>query len=171
MLWPYGRCGCCTHAAVTLSLSIRTTITRQMTQQDIYCTSQQTSPITNRGNDTSLDKTQVKANQKQNNINPLRDQPTKYLKEIMDHLRFSNYSLRTTKRMWVICAIIGALISSFSWWLWEARETGGGRGLSGLHWAWCIGRGPQLQLRQEPQATSDFTLCSYSITYSSWHYT
>ena len=34
----------------------------------------------------------------------------------------------------------------FSWWLWEARETGGGRGLSGLHWAWCIGRGPHLQL-------------------------
>ena len=43
-------------------------ITRQTTQQDIYCTSQQTSPITDRGNDTSLDKTQVKANQKQNNV-------------------------------------------------------------------------------------------------------
>ena len=38
----------------------------------------------------------------------------------------------------------------------EERETGGGRGLSGLHWAWCIGRGPHLQLRQEPQGTSDF---------------
>ena len=42
----------------------------------------------------------------------------------------------------------------------EARETGGGRGLSGLHWAWCIGRGPHLQLRQEPQGTSDFRLRS-----------
>ena len=28
---------------------------------------------------------------------------------------------------------------------------GGGRGLSGLHWVWCIGRGPHLQVRQEPQ--------------------
>ena len=35
---------------------------------------------------------------------------------------------------------------------------GGGRGLSGLHWGWCIGRGPHLQLRQEPQGTSDFRL-------------
>ena len=32
--------------------------------------------------------------------------------------------------------------------------------LSGLHWAWCIGRGPHLQLRQEPQGTSDFRLRS-----------
>ena len=35
-----------------------------------------------------------------------------------------------------------------------------GRGLSGLHWAWCIGRGPHLRLRQEPQGTSDFRLRS-----------
>ena len=39
-------------------------------------------------------------------------------------------------------------------------ETGGGRGLSGLQWVWCIGRGPHLQLRQEPQGTSDFKLRS-----------
>ena len=38
----------------------------------------------------------------------------------------------------------------------RGQETGGGRGLSGLHWVWCIGRGPHLQLRQEPQGTSDF---------------
>ena len=25
----------------------------------------------------------------------------------------------------------------FSWWLWEVRESGGGRGLSGLHWV-CL---------------------------------
>ena len=42
----------------------------------------------------------------------------------------------------------------------KPRETGGGRGLSGLHWAWCIGRGPHLQLRQEPQVTSDLRLRS-----------
>src|SRR5574341_826791 len=48
----------------------------------------------------------------------------------------------------------------FSRWLGEARETGGGRGLSGPHWVWCIGRGPHLQLRQEPQGTSDFRLRS-----------
>src|SRR5574342_1150189 len=29
-----------------------------------------------------------------------------------------------------------------------------------LHWAWRIGRGPHLQLRQEPQGTSDFRLRS-----------
>ena len=33
-------------------------------------------------------------------------------------------------------------------------------GASRLHWAWCIGRGPHLQLRQEPQGTSDFRLRS-----------
>ena len=32
-------------------------------------------------------------------------------------------------------------------WKWE--------GLSGLHWVWCIGRGPHLQLRQEAQGSSD----------------
>ena len=37
-------------------------------------------------------------------------------------------------------------------WRWE--------GLSGLHWVWCIERGPHLQLRQEPQGTSDFRLRS-----------
>src|SRR5574337_1382283 len=55
----------------------------------------------------------------------------------------------------------------FSRWLGEARETGGGRGLLGLHWAWCIGRGPHLQLRQEPQATSDFRLRSRSEEHTS----
>ena len=33
---------------------------------------------------------------------------------------------------------------------------GVGRGLSGLHWVWCNGRGPHLQLRQEPQGSSPF---------------
>ena len=36
------------------------------------------------------------------------------------------------------------------------RETGGGRGLSVLHWVWCIGRGPHLLSRQEPQGSSPF---------------
>ena len=39
-----------------------------------------------------------------------------------------------------------------------SQGNGCGRGLSGLHWVWCIGRGPHLQLRQEPQGTSDFML-------------
>ena len=30
------------------------------------------------------------------------------------------------------------------------------RGLSGLHWVWCNGRGPHLDLRQEPQGSSPF---------------
>ena len=32
--------------------------------------------------------------------------------------------------------------------------------ISALHWVWCIGRGPHLQLRQEPQGSSDFRLRS-----------
>ena len=33
---------------------------------------------------------------------------------------------------------------------------GVGRGLSQLHWVWCNGRGPHLELRQEPQGSSPF---------------
>ena len=33
---------------------------------------------------------------------------------------------------------------------------GVGRGLSGLHWVWCNGRGPHLEWTQEPQASSPF---------------
>ena len=36
------------------------------------------------------------------------------------------------------------------------QGNGGGRGISGLNWVWCIGRGPHLQLRQEPQGSSPF---------------
>ena len=31
---------------------------------------------------------------------------------------------------------------------------GFGRGLSGLLWVWCTGRGPHLELRQEPQGSA-----------------
>ena len=31
---------------------------------------------------------------------------------------------------------------------------GVGRGLSVLHWVWCVGRGPHLELRREPQGSS-----------------
>ena len=34
----------------------------------------------------------------------------------------------------------------------------GGRGLSGLQWFWCYGRGPHLELRQEPQGSSPFLI-------------
>ena len=33
---------------------------------------------------------------------------------------------------------------------------GVGRSLSGLHWVWCNGRGPRLELSQEPQDSSSF---------------
>ena len=33
---------------------------------------------------------------------------------------------------------------------------GVGRGLSGLHWVWCNGTGPHLELRQEPHGSSSF---------------
>ena len=39
-----------------------------------------------------------------------------------------------------------------------------GRGLSRLHWVWCNGRGPLLQLRREPQGSSPFmTLITGSL--------
>ena len=31
-----------------------------------------------------------------------------------------------------------------------------GRGLSGLHWVWCNGRGPHPELRQEPEGSFPF---------------
>ena len=41
------------------------------------------------------------------------------------------------------------------------------RGLSGLHWVWCNGRGPHLELRREPQCSSSFlTLITGSL--QSW---
>ena len=33
---------------------------------------------------------------------------------------------------------------------------GAGRGLSGLHWVCCNGRGPNLEIRKEPQGSSPF---------------
>ena len=44
---------------------------------------------------------------------------------------------------------------------------GVGRGLLGLHWVWCNGRGPRPELRQEPQGASPFlTLIAGSL--QSW---
>ena len=44
---------------------------------------------------------------------------------------------------------------------------GFGTGLSGLHWVWCNGRRPYLELRQEPQGSSPFlTLIAGSL--QSW---
>ena len=41
---------------------------------------------------------------------------------------------------------------------------GFGRGLSGLHWVWCNGRGPHLMLRPESQGSSPFlTLIAGSL--------
>ena len=44
-------------------------------------------------------------------------------------------------------------------WGWSSRPWPLALGV-GYHWVWCIGRGPHLQLRQEPQGTSDFRLRS-----------
>ena len=44
---------------------------------------------------------------------------------------------------------------------------GDGRGLSGLHWVWCNGRRPHLQLRQEPLCASPF-LTRISRFLQSW---
>ena len=44
---------------------------------------------------------------------------------------------------------------------------GFGRGLSGLLWVWCNGRGPHLELRQEPQVSSPF-LTRMAESLQSW---
>ena len=44
---------------------------------------------------------------------------------------------------------------------------GVGSGLSGLHRVWCSGRGPQLELRQEPQGSSPF-LTLIAVSLPSW---
>lgn len=54
---------------------------------------------------------QVKANEKQSNPNTLRDQPTKCLKEIIDHLGSSDHILTTTEECKMVCTVTGSLIS------------------------------------------------------------
>ena len=44
---------------------------------------------------------------------------------------------------------------------------GVGSGLSGLHWIWCNGSRPHLQLRQEPQGSAPF-LTPISVSFQSW---
>lgn len=56
---------------------------------------------------------QVKANQKRSNPITLRDQPTKYLKEIIDHLGFSDHILTTTEECKMVCTVTGGLISCY----------------------------------------------------------
>ena len=44
---------------------------------------------------------------------------------------------------------------------------GDGRGLSGLHWGRCNGRGPHLELRWEPQGSSPVLMwvwCVYAVS-------
>ena len=45
---------------------------------------------------------------------------------------------------------------------------GVGRGVSGLHWVWCNGRGPHLELRWEPQGSSPL-LTSMAGSLQSWN--
>ena len=45
---------------------------------------------------------------------------------------------------------------------------GVGMGLSGLHWVWCNGRGPHLELRRESQGSSPF-LTSIAGSLQSWN--
>lgn len=56
---------------------------------------------------------QVKANQKQSNTITLRDQPTMYLKEIIDDLGFSDHVLTTTEECNMVCTVTGGLISCY----------------------------------------------------------
>ena len=44
---------------------------------------------------------------------------------------------------------------------------GAGRGLSGLHWVCCNGRGPNLEIRKEPQGSSPF-LTQIAGSLQSW---
>ena len=60
------------------------------------------------------------------------------------------------RKPWVPSTCAGDLRELLRVPLTSQGYCGVGRGLSELHWVWCNGRGPHLQLRQEPQGSSPF---------------
>ena len=60
------------------------------------------------------------------------------------------------RKRWVPSTCAGDLREPLRVPLRSQGYCGVGRGLSGLHSVWCNGRGPHLQLRQEPQVSSPF---------------
>ena len=72
-----------------------------------------------------------------------------------------------SRKPWVPSTCAGELRELLRVPLRSQGYCGVGRGLSGLHWVWCNGRGPRPELRQEPQGASPFlTLIAGSL--QSW---
>ena len=68
---------------------------------------------------------------------------------------------------WVPSTCAGDLRELLRMQLISQGYCGVGRGLSGLHWAWCNGRGPHLELRQEPHISTPF-LTPIAMSLQSW---
>ena len=62
------------------------------------------------------------------------------------------------RKLWVPSTCAGDLRELLRVPLRSQGYCGVGRGLSGLYWVWCNGRGPHLVLRQEPQGSSPFLI-------------
>ena len=60
------------------------------------------------------------------------------------------------RKPWVPSSCAGDLRELLRVPLRSQGYCGVGRALSGLHWLWCNGRGPHLELSQEPQGSSPF---------------
>ena len=58
------------------------------------------------------------------------------------------------RKLWVPSSCDGDLRELLMVPMGSQVYCGVGRGLSGLHWVWCNGRGPHLKLRWEPQDSS-----------------
>ena len=58
------------------------------------------------------------------------------------------------RKPWVHSPSDGDLREHFRVPMRSQGYCGVGRSISGLHWVWCTGRGPHLELRWEPQSSS-----------------
>ena len=76
--------------------------------------------------------------------------------------------LELPKKPWVPSTCAGDLRELLRVPLRSQGHCGVGRVLWGLHWVWCNGRGPHLEMRWEPQGSSPF-LTSIAGSLQSWN--
>ena len=66
----------------------------------------------------------------------------------------SRYFSSCLRKPWVPSTCDGDLRELLRVPMGSQEYCGVGRALFGLHWVWCNGRGPHLELKQEPQGSS-----------------